>query len=258
LARKIAVCTNKGGVLKTTVATNLAGIVHQDGKRVLLVDTDNQGNVALTFGKNPDDYELTIYDVLVKGVPAEQAIIRLRHGLDLLPSNDDMGFFEHDIFRNIGDYPDPYGLLRRSMAGVDDSYYTVIIDTPPNLGLTTAQVLSYVDEVIIPFQPETYSMRSLTKIIQVIEDFRQHTNPQLRIAGVLATLVDSRTALHDIILQECRKYCHQNGIPMFETVIPKSIRFANAVAYKALPATIAAPNDPVVRTYFDLAKELDL
>lgn len=250
-----AVSTNKGGVLKTSLTTNLAGALAKT-KRVLIVDTDNQGNCLLTFGKNPDTVETTLYDVLVESVPAKKAIVNVYPNIDVLPANDDMAFFEFDVLSGSKKYPNPFQLLRTALQPVINDYDVIIVDTPPNLGLTQGNALAFVDRVLIPFQPENYSMRSLVKIIKAINDFKKEHNPGLSILGVVATLVDQRTTLHTQILQECRKYCDQQGIRMFDTVIPRSVRFASSVAYDRLPATLSDSKANVVGNYHELLKEV--
>lgn len=99
-------------------------------------------------------------------------------------------------------------------------------------------------------------MRSLMKIIKAIEDFGQKYNPYLEILGVLATLVDRRTSLHSEVIQECRKFCLENNIKMFDTIIPRSVRFASSVAYDRLPATLTDRTNPLVASYFDLIREV--
>jgi chromosome partitioning protein len=256
MARIVAVSTNKGGVLKTSLCTNLAGAFAAN-KRVLIVDTDNQGNCLLSFGKNPDAQQITLYDVLVDGVPAESAIVNVHKNIDVLPANDDMSFFEFDVLSDLKKHPKPFLLLKNALARIGISYDVILIDTPPNLGLVQGNVLSYVDEVLIPFQPENYSMRSLVKIMKAIEDFKGKHNPNLSIMGVVATLVDSRTTLHSQVLQECRRFCDQQGIRMFESFIPRSVRFAASIAYNGLPATLSDSKNAVVHNYFDLLKEVE-
>lgn len=250
-----AISTNKGGVLKTSLTTNLAGALSRD-KRVLIVDTDNQGNCLLTFGRNPDEADPTIYDVLAQGVPVQRAIQTVYKNIDVLPANDDMAFFEFDVLSNARKYPKPFELLRRAIEPIKANYDYILVDTPPNLGLTQGNALAFVDRVLIPFQPEHYSMRSLVKIIKAINDFREQHNPALSILGVVATLVDLRTTLHGQVLQECRRYCDQAGIKLFDTVIPRSVRFASAVAYDRLPATLADNKNPIVQHYETLLQEV--
>lgn len=251
----IAISTNKGGVLKTSITTNLAGIMSAEGRRVLIVDTDNQGNCALSFGRNPDAAAPTTYDVLIGKATAEKAIINVYRNIDMIPANDDMAFFDFDVLRE-PKYPAPFGMLRRAMEPIRTAYDVILIDTPPNLGLVTGNVLAAADRVLIPFQPESYSMRSLIKIIQAIDDFRQQHNPGLAVLGVVATLVDARTTLHSQVIQEARRFCAENGIRMFDTVIPRSVRFAAAVAYDRLPATLADAKNPIVAAYRQLYREV--
>lgn len=253
---KIAISTNKGGVLKTTLTTCLAGAIAQK-KKVLIVDTDNQGNCLLSFGKNPDEQRTSIYDVIVDGVPVEKAVVKVHKNIDVLPANDDMTFFEFDVLTDREKYPNPFALLKRALQPIESKYDFILFDTPPNLGLTQGNVLCFADRVLIPFQPENYSMRSLLKIMKAIGDFKAQHNPNLSILGVVATLVDSRTVLHSDVLSECRKLCDRMGVTMFDTVIPKSIRFANSVAYDRLPATLADPKNQIVVKYFELLKEVE-
>lgn len=251
-----AISTNKGGVLKTSITTNLAGVICKN-KKVLIVDTDNQSDCLISFGKNPDDPKVTLYDVLVKGISADRAIMKVHRNIDLLPANDDMTFFEFDVLTNQKKYPDPFGMLKAAIQPITKNYDYVLIDTPPNLGLTQGNVLSFADQVLIPFQPENYSMRALVKILQAISDFKIQHNPKLSVLGVVATLVDQRTVLHSQVMQECKKYCFEHGITMFDAFIPRSVRFASTVAYDRLPATLSGDaKNPIVQQYFRLYEEL--
>ncbi|HGO9422662.1 TPA: ParA family protein [Bacillus cereus] len=257
MAEIIAVSTNKGGVLKTSIVTNLAGVLAKKGKKVLIIDTDNQGNISISFGQNPDVFEETIYDILVEGIEPNRVIKNVYENIDVLPSNDDMAFFEFDVISQMDKFEKPLNLLKNIIQKIKKKYDVILIDTPPNLGLVLGNVLNASDKVIIPFQPEVYSMRSLTKILKQIDDFREKHNPSLTVGGVLATLVDSRTTLHSEVLQECRKFCYQKEIKMFETIIPKSVRFANAVAYEKKPATLVESKaNALINSYYNLYEEV--
>jgi chromosome partitioning protein len=251
----IAVSTNKGGVLKTSLTTNLAGVL-SESKRILIIDTDNQGNVLVSFGKNPDSVEISLYDVLLGDNKAEDAIINVHKNIDVLPSNDDMSFLEFDVLKDTNKYKQPFNLLSSAVSHLKEQYDVILIDTPPNLGLVQGNALSFADEVLIPFQPEGYSMRSLVKILKSISDFKTNINHDLRIKGIVGTLVDSRTTLHSEVLQQCRRFCLENDIKIFDTVIPRSIRFASSVAYDRLPATLTERKNPLVQAYFELAEEV--
>lgn len=266
MAKIIAVSNNKGGILKTTTTVNIGCALALEGKKVLIVDMDNQGNVSLSFGLNPDQFENTVYDVLVSGMPAEQAIINTydlaknKHkalkNVDLLPANDDLSFLEFDIWTNKEKYYEPFVLLMRALTFVDFKYDYILIDSPPNLGLIQGNVLTAAHEVIVPFQPENYSMRSLQKILKAISDFKEKYNQNLNVAGILPTLVDSRTTVHATIMQETRKFCTEQGYNIFESVIPRSIRFAHAIAFEGLPAVLTDEKHPIVKAYFEFMDEL--
>lgn len=255
LAQVWAISTNKGGVLKTSITTNLAGVLCRD-HRVLIIDTDNQGNAALSFGLNPDDFYKTIYDVLLQEAKADDLVINVHKNIDLLASNDDMSFLEFEVLTRRRKYQMPFHLLKDNVGHLTRHYDYILIDTPPNLGLIQGNVLTFADQVLIPFQPEHYSMRSLTKILKSINDFKERHNHKLEILGVVATLVDQRTNLHSVVLQECKKYCYHNEITMFDTVIPRSVRFASSIAYEGLPATLTQKNNRLVSSYFELIKEV--
>jgi len=255
MAVVLAVSTNKGGVLKTSLTTNLAGLLAKES-RVLIVDADNQGNVSSSFGKNADRYTTNLYDVLVNGVPAADAIVNVYKNIDMLPSNDEMASFETDVITDIAKYKDLFFLMRNTLASIRDSYDYILVDTPPNLGLVTGNVLTFADRVLIPFQPETYSQRSLVKVLKAIAGVRLSRNPELAILGVVGTLVDSRTSLHAELLSGLRKKCLAEDIKCFDTVIPRSIRYASAVAYDELPATLAEARPALIKAYSDLLAEI--
>lgn len=250
-----AVSTNKGGVLKTSITTNLSGLLSKEGK-VLIIDTDNQGNSSLSFGQNPDNFEHTLYDVLINDLPAKNAIYSLHNNIDILPSNDEMTFFDFDVLQNRDKYSNPFMLLKDAVNDLRNDYDFILVDTPPNIGLVTGNVLTLVDEVIIPFQPETYSQRSFIKILEAIESFKKNHNPNLSILGVICTLVDSRTSLHSEMITMLRRLCIEREIKCFDTVIPRSVRFANSVAYEGLPATLTGAKQPLVAAYNDLLDEI--
>nr|WP_289039316.1 ParA family protein [uncultured Allobacillus sp.] len=257
MSKVIAVSTNKGGVLKTSITTNLAGLLAIEGNKVLIIDSDNQGNVSITFNRNPDDFNKTLYDVLLDEVKAEDVIFNVYKNIDILPSNDDLSFFEMDVFSNLKQYDNVLYLFKNKLDHLKEKYDYILIDTPPNLGLLVGNVFNYADEVIIPFQPEAYSMRSLIKTVQQIQSFQRKHNPNLKIKGIVGTLIDSRTYIHSEILSECRKFGLQNDIKVFDTVIPRSIRFANSVSFEGLPSTLSEKGKNLLsNAYVELKEEM--
>lgn len=263
----IAVCNNKGGVLKTSVAVNLAGELANRGHTVLIIDTEQQGDVTLSFGGNADDWEYTIYDVLTDALPPESAIEtihekkRKKGRIDILPSNDDMVSLSFEVLGNRRKYPDPFYLMRSKIGShVIEEYDYVIIDSPPAMDLTVANIFSFPEvNVLVPFQCEQYSRRSLVKTLQTIAGFKEEHNPSLNVLGVVATLYDSRTVLHNEVLQDVRQFGDQNNVKIFETVIPRSVRYASTIAYEGLPLTLTKPSNSTKDArdaYIELLDEL--
>lgn len=247
--------TRKGGVLKTSLTTNIAGVLSAD-KKVLIIDTDPQGDCLLTFGRNPDDIKYSLFDVLMGEVPAEQTIVNVAPNIDILPSNDDMVTLEFKVIGDSERFPSPFDLMKQYLARVVRKYDYVLIDSPGHFGLIQGNILKFADRVIIPFQPETYSMRSLVKILAAIDEFKRLHNSEAEVSGVVATMVESKTVLHSDILSKCRQFCAENNIMLYDSVIPKSIRFASAVAYGNLPATLYDPEHSMSKTYFELTEEV--
>ncbi|MBA2176871.1 ParA family protein [Halobacillus locisalis] len=259
MTKTIAVSTNKGGVLKTSLTTNLAGVLARQDKKVLIIDVDNQGNSSIAFGINPDTYDTSIYDVFVdKDVSFEEAIVTASDNIDIAISNDDMTFLEYEVFTNSNLYTNIFDFLQDKLTKkVKNNYDYIFIDTPPNLGLATSNALRIADSLLIPFQPETYSLRSLVKTLNFYNDFKERHNPSLEVEAIVPTLVDARTTLHSQLLQDCRKYAAQNDLYVTDNVIPRSIRFSNSVAYGDGPATLKEKLNKTVNSYFKLIEELN-
>lgn len=253
-----SVSANKGGVGKTSFVTNLAAAIVQKKpkSRVLIVDTDAQGNASLAFGKNPKNHEDTIYDVLVEGKPINEVKIKLSDRLDLLPSNVDMDFLDFDVLTNQEKYTNPFHLLVKPLEAVREQYDYIFIDTPPSMGLVAGNVLVAADRVIIPFAPETFAVSGIVRVVDAINDFREKQNPKLKIDGIVGMMVDTRTVLHSEMLTKARQYCLQNDYHMYETIIPRSIRFASSTAYEGVPAVMSDAQNAIVAAYFELMEEV--
>lgn len=257
MAEIYSISMNKGGVGKTSLVTNLASILAKKyKKKVLIIDTDAQGNSSIAFGKNPYEFENTIYDVMLNGCPPRDAIQKMRKNIDLLPANDDMNFLEFDVLPHLDKYTRPYYLLKDGMQGIEEEYDYVFIDTPPSLGFVAGNCLTYANQVLIPFVPEMYDVRGLIRVVKAIDEFRRDYNPSLEVAGVIGMKVESSTSLHSEMLQEARVHCDQRRIYMYETIIPKTIAFAKAVAYSNVPAILSSESkNKLVRSYDEIAKE---
>jgi chromosome partitioning protein len=138
------------------------------------------------------------------------------------------------------------------------NYDYILIDTPPSLSLMVGNAFAFADRVLIPYAPEFYSMRSLIKVVNTIKEFKREFNPHLEVLGVLRTLVNMNTNLHTDIIQETNKYALENSLYVFETVIPKTIQFANSVAYDKLPASLLKQNKrDKAQLFFDVWDEIE-
>ncbi|OQR53158.1 ParA family protein [Bacillus sp. CDB3] len=257
MAYKLAFVQNKGGVLKSSMTVNLAGLYAKQGKKVLIVDADQQGNVLLSFGNNPDEYKPTLYDVLVDYVPTQEAIVNVYENIDVLPSNEEMSFLDFDILPHQDKYINPFLLLKVALMSIENHYDVILFDSPPSSGLIQSNVICCTDNIIIPFQPEKYSVRSLIKIVDVLKGFKEQNNPDLEITGVVSTLVQKNTNLHQNAMAEARDFCEMEGIHYFDANIPKSISFANAIVNEELPLTLAKKNTEFAFYYKNLFRELN-
>lgn len=256
MTKVFSVSMNKGGVGKTSLVTNLGAALSSRKNKVLIIDTDGQGNASMAFKKKPREFERTTYDVLLGQESFQEVKIKINKQLDLVPANDEMNYLEFDVLGNFEKYKRPFSLLEGPLEEIKQEYDYIIIDTPPSMGLVAGNVLAAVDSVFIPFVPESFAVQGLIRLIEAVSDFSDKRNPSLTIEGVVATMIDTRTTLHSEMLPQARKYCLKNDIRMFETVIPKSIRFANATAYAGKPAVWSDKGNHMVAAYFDLLEEV--
>ncbi|MFP3427071.1 ParA family protein, partial [Pseudoalteromonas sp. SIMBA_162] len=157
-------------------------------------------------GKNPDEFAYGLYDVLIDGIPAEHTIVNVPENIDIIPATVDIVGFDFEVIGNSKKYPRPFELMYKGINHLRSQYDFILIDTPPSLALMVGNVFTVADGVLIPYAPETYSMRSLIKVIETIQDFKDTYNPDLQLLGVVATLVKTVTTLHTEILDETRKY----------------------------------------------------
>jgi chromosome partitioning protein len=252
-----ALPARKGGVLKTSLVVNIAGVLASQGKRVLAVDLDSQGNVLLSFGGNPDAQEYTVYNLLtMKNAPVTPAIHNVFDNIDVIPANEMMDELDFEVIPDKEKFPFPFTLLREALSGLRCDYDYILIDTPPNSVLIQSNALMFADKVLIPFQPEAYSMRSVVKTINNVEKFKARYNPKLELMGIVATLVNNQTNVHIDTMEEIRKFCRKRKYPLLNTVIPRLTRGASDISYNRLPTTLASPNDRLARHYFDLIEEV--
>lgn len=238
----------KGGVGKTTTTINLAAYLAKANRSVLVIDADPQGNATSGLGIDKSNLKATLYDVLLGSVSANQAIIpATKFGLALLPSNANLAGAEVEMVNT----DEREFRLKRVLEGLDYDY--VLIDCPPSLGLLTVNSLVAASDVLIPVQTEYYALEGLSQLLSVIQQVRAGLNPDLNLLGLAMTMYDSRTALAPQIKAELEQHF---GDKLFETVIPRNVRLAEAPSFGK---TIAEHDrwSKGARAYKTLAKELE-
>jgi len=245
----IAIANQKGGVGKTTTAINLSAALARAGKKVLLVDLDPQANSSLTFLAH-DSIEYSIYEMLTDTQISKETVIKQTSlpGLDILPSRISLAKFESKL---IGEFDAPFRLKDR-MDGLASAYEYIVIDTPPTLGLITVNALVASDYLIVPIQPSYFALEGTDDLLDTVEKVRARPNPNLKVLGVLITLLDKRTTLAKDIHEQIRQVF---GDKVFETVISKSIRLEESPAYKESIFTFA-PASSGATEYASLCEEV--
>lgn len=249
MGKVIAVANQKGGVGKTTTAVNLGASLAQNGKRVLVVDIDPQGNATSGLGANRQSIEHCVYDVLVNGIGMEEVMLETAiKDLLLIPATLQLAGAEIELVSAIA----REGKLKRSLEKIREAFDYVLIDCPPSLGLLTINALTAADRLLIPIQCEYYALEGLGQLMHTVQLVRRHLNARLDLEGVLLTMFDARTNLAVQVAEEVKRYFKEK---VFSSVVPRNVRLSEAPSH-GQPVLLYDPKSRGSEVYLELAKEV--
>ena len=225
MGKIISISNQKGGVGKTTTSVSLAASLGILEKKVLLIDADPQGNASSGIGINSEDFNFSIYDVLLKNCKAKDAVIKTSSpNLDLIPANIDLVAIEIELV----DIPKREYVFKSVFSEIINDYDFLIIDCPPSLGLITLNALTASNSVIIPIQCEYYALEGLGKLLNTIKGVQNVHNNIIEIEGILLTMFDSRLRLSNQVKEDVKKHF---GNMVFNTIIPRNVSLGEAPSH---------------------------
>lgn len=249
MGRIIAIANQKGGVGKTTTSTNLAACLAEAGYKVLLADTDPQGNATSGVGIDKNKIENSIYDLFLGDCSIFDCICNSAvENLYVLPSDTNLSGAEIDL---IGAEQREF-ILKNELAKIKDNYEYILIDCPPSLNILTVNAMTAADTVLVPIQCEYYALEGLSQLIHTINLIKQRLNPILEIEGIVFTMFDARTNLSLEVVENVKANLNQN---VYKTIIPRNVRLAEAPSY-GVPINIYDSRSAGADAYRMLAKEV--
>ena len=255
MAKIISLVNQKGGVGKTTTSINLAAALGKEGKKTLLIDLDPQGNASIGLGYNNGDFKNDVYDLISGTCTAKEAIIKTKFkNLSIIPSTLNLAGIDVEFVKKMLENPEfrQNEQLKNALMEVQDVYDYIIIDCQPSLGLSTMNGLVASNSVIIPVQCEFCALEGISQLLNTIIMVQSNMNPELRIEGVLLTMLDGRTNIGLEVIEEVRKYFKNK---VFNTIIPRLVRLVEAPSH-GKPIVAYDPKSKGSEAYINLAKEV--
>jgi chromosome partitioning protein len=248
----IAIANQKGGVGKTTTSINLAAALVEQGKRVLLVDLDPQGNASTGLGVANEDRQFTTYELLLEDISLNDVIQETDTiGLYIIPATVDLSSADMELISNEKRSFLLHDALRQTEMDDFDLDY-ILIDCPPSLNLLTVNAMIAAHSILVPLQSEFFALEGLSQLMMTIREVRQTGNKELRIEGVVLTMYDKRNNLSQQVEQDARSNL---GDLVFKTVIPRNVRVSEAPSF-AMPVLSYDSSSKGASAYRSLAKEL--
>lgn len=250
-ARVLVIANQKGGVGKTTTAINLGTALAAVGEKVLLIDSDPQGNASTGLGVGRAKRKTTLYDVLMGEKPAVEAVVPTDlPGLYIIPADPDLSGVELEIgsqSRRSFKLRDALEQIRR-----EGDFTYVLIDCPPSLNLLTVNAMTAADAVLVPLQCEFFALEGLTQLMRTVELVRGSLNPALEIQGVVLTMYDRRNSLSEQVASDVREHF---GKKVYDTVIPRNVRVSEAPSF-GKPVLVYDLKCAGSQAYLKLAREV--